>query len=656
MTTTSTTMAQPPSAQPPPTILGADTTDGGQFHIDYDPTDPRIIAASRPSPDPEHPITPWTRLLGFTSGLGSRLVASVVMAILGVLAGIVPYVALGRILGRAIANGLDGASLAMWLIVAAVAQLVSRGLLMASTMLSHRVAYRTLYRVRVGLTQKLGRVPLGRVVDTPSGRLKKVFVEDIQACELPLAHLLPEFTAHIAGPLAVIIYLFVLDWRLALAALLPLVLGVLTMTGMFYKYSERFARFNATNQAMNATVVQYVRGIAVIKAFNQSSSSFGKYLHDVRAFRDATVAWFRSTQVWAVLAWTVIPAGLVVMVPWGAHLVASGQASLDTVLLACVLSLALAPSLISLVGYTDSLSIVMTSLKDAMAWFEEQEMLRPQDQAALDGSGFTLQEVGFNYHNDDAPALAQLSMDAPAGGFTALVGPSGAGKSTVGRLLAGFWEPTDGVITLGGVDLKQVPLGQLMENIAYVTQDNYLFDATIAENLRLANPEATEAELEAVLAAAGCADFMARLPQGMHTRVGGAGTHLSGGERQRLTIARALLKDSPVVILDEATSYVDPAGEFAIQQAISRLTAGKTLIVVAHRLSTVTQADQLVVLEHGRLVQKGRHAELATGEGIYAQLWETHQAARAAAGDSSSSHVGSDPGVGVDPTTTTRDF
>lgn len=614
-------------------VIGDDTTGADELHISFDSSDPKLIRASSPSPDTENKISAFSRLLLFASGYEAMLALSVVLAVVGVLIGILPYYLLGKLLASLVGETLTMKYAGALFLLAAGAELVSRSALVASTVMSHRVAYRTLYRVRVALTQKLGRIPLGRITDTPSGKLKKVFVEDIQTCERPLAHLLPELIAHITGPIVVIIYLFVLDWRLALGALVPIVLGMLSTTGMLYKYEERFQRYNQTNQQMNATIVEYVQGIAVIKAFNQSAHSFGKYQRDVKNFREATVSWFRSTQIWTVLAWVLVPAALVFMVPLGAYLVATGQTSLAVLLICCALALSIGPSLLVVADHLDFLSLVTSALDDVMRWFEEPELVHGKERVELDGLGFTLEDAVFSYHDSDkVVALSGIDMHCPEGSFTAIVGPSGAGKSTIGRLLAGYWQADSGRVELGNQKLTNIPQAQLMEKLSYVTQDNYLFDTTIAENLRLAMPDASEDQMLEALRTVGCDGLLHRLPQGIHTRVGGAGTHLSGGERQRITIARALLKDAPIVILDEATSYLDPVNEAKVQEAITKLTSGKTLIVIAHRLSTVTEADCLQVVRNGEIVERGTHQELLQQSGLYAQLWQTHQAARAAAG------------------------
>jgi multidrug ABC transporter, permease/ATP-binding protein len=604
---------------------------------------------------------------------------------LGVIAGIVPYGLGARVLAGLIDGSLTAERLLALCLAALGFYLLRAVLLTASTLVSHHIAYGILERLRGDLADRLTRVPLGRVVDTPAGQLKKVFMEDIQQCEIPIAHMVPELVGNLFGPFAALVYLVVVDWRLALASLVPIVLGTLAMCGAFYKYAERYGRFDAAQKRMNATTVEYIRGIAVIKAFGRSSSSYRRYEDDVRAYRDSVLRWMRQTQGWMAAGFALLPAGLLVLLPVSALLLRSGGVDIATVLLAACLSLGMARPLLSALTLADSTARVDTALREVMDWLDVPELERPTARTELSGRGYLLEDVDFAYHastgsptgsapaskgpqtsqapdspDGEAPApprppasppprgggprapagtlasgegnaLDHVSLACPENRFVALVGPSGAGKTTLARLMLGFWDPDSGRVSFGGVDLRDIPLDQLVAEVGLVAQDTFLYDASIADNLRVARPEAADEELHDALVAAGCQDFLARLPQGIDTPVGSSGSHLSGGERQRVTLARALLKDAPVVVLDEATAYIDPENEDRIQQALGRLTGGRTLVVIAHRLSTVKGADAIHVLDRGRLVESGTHEQLVDEGGLYASLWRTHVAARAIA-------------------------
>ena len=609
------------------------------------------------------------RLLDRSPAQKRGLRLSALLAALGVIAGIVPY-GLGA---RVLAGLIDGSLTAPAAPKVGVAKpkviiLLRAVLLTASTLVSHHIAYGILERLRGDLADRLTRVPLGRVVDTPAGQLKKVFMEDIQQCEIPIAHMVPELVGNLFGPFAALVYLVVVDWRLALASLVPIVLGALAMCGAFYKYAERYGRFDAAQKRMNATTVEYIRGIAVIKAFGRSSSSYRRYEDDVRAYRDSVLRWMRQTQGWMAAGFALLPAGLLVLLPVSALLLRSGGVDIATVLLAACLSLGMARPLLSALTLADSTARVDTALREVMDWLDVPELERPTARTELSGRGYLLEDVDFAYHastgsstgsapasegpqtpeapdspDGEAPApagtlasgegnaLDHVSLACPENRFVALVGPSGAGKTTLARLMLGFWDPDSGRVSFGGVDLRDIPLDQLVAEVGLVAQDTFLYDASIADNLRVARPEAADEELHDALVAAGCQDFLARLPQGIDTPVGSSGSHLSGGERQRVTLARALLKDAPVVVLDEATAYIDPENEDRIQQALGRLTGGRTLVVIAHRLSTVKGADAIHVLDRGRLVESGTHEQLVDEGGLYASLWRTHVAARAIA-------------------------
>mgnify|MGYP001020192307 CR=1 FL=1 len=577
------------------------------------------------------------------------------------IAGIVPYGLGARVLAGLIDGSLTAERLLVLCLAALGFYLLRAVLLTASTLVSHHIAYGILERLRGDLADRLTRVPLGRVVDTPAGQLKKVFMEDI-------AHMVPELVGNLFGPFAALVYLVVVDWRLALASLVPIVLGALAMCGAFYKYAERYGRFDAAQKRMNATTVEYIRGIAVIKAFGRSSSSYRRYEDDVRAYRDSVLRWMRQTQGWMAAGFALLPAGLLVLLPVSALLLRSGGVDIATVLLAACLSLGMSRPLLSALTLADSTARVDTALREVMDWLDVPELERPTARTELSGRGYLLEDVDFAYHastgsptgsapasespqtpeapdspDGEAPApagtlasgegnaLDHVSLACPENRFVALVGPSGAGKTTLARLMLGFWDPDSGRVSFGGVDLRDIPLDQLVAEVGLVAQDTFLYDASIADNLRVARPEAADEELHDALVAAGCQDFLARLPQGIDTPVGSSGSHLSGGERQRVTLARALLKDAPVVVLDEATAYIDPENEDRIQQALGRLTGGRTLVVIAHRLSTVKGADAIHVLDRGRLVESGTHEQLVDEGGLYASLWRTHVAARAIA-------------------------
>ncbi|RKV68700.1 MAG: ABC transporter ATP-binding protein [Actinomyces sp.] len=608
------------------------------------------------------------RLLDRSPAQKRGLRLSALLAALGVIAGIVPYGLGARVLAGLIDGSLTAERLLALCLAALGFYLLRAVLLTASTLVSHHIAYGILERLRGDLADRLTRVPLGRVVDTPAGQLKKVFMEDIQQCEIPIAHMVPELVGNLFGPFAALVYLVVVDWRLALASLVPIVLGALAMCGAFYKYAERYGRFDAAQKRMNATTVEYIRGIAVIKAFGRSSSSYRRYEDDVRAYRDSVLRWMRQTQGWMAAGFALLPAGLLVLLPVSALLLRSGGVDIATVLLAACLSLGMARPLLSALTLADSTARVDTALREVMDWLDVPELERPTARTELSGRGYLLEDVDFAYHastgsstgsapasegpqtpeapdspDGEAPApagtlasgegnaLDHVSLACPENRFVALVGPSGAGKTTLARLMLGFWDPDSGRVSFGGVDLRDIPLDQLVAEVGLVAQDTFLYDASIADNLRVARPEAADEELHDALVAAGCQDFLARLPQGIDTPVGSSGSHLSGGERQRVTLARALLKDAPVVVLDEATAYIDPENEDRIQQALGRLTGGRTLVVIAHRLSTVKGADAIHVLDRGRLVESGTHEQLVDEGGLYASLWRTHVAARAIA-------------------------
>lgn len=569
--------------------------------------------------------------MSFAREAHGGLTASVVLAVLGAAAGIVPYIAAAQILTLICAGMYELGPIATAASVALVGYLGSVWLASASTIISHRCAFITLNSIRKTLTDKLSRVPMGTVLDQPSGTFKTLIVDTVEKLELPLAHMVPELTANTLIPVLMLAYLFVLDWRLALISLITIPVGICCYMGMMKDYGPRYARVLDASKNMDAAIVEYIGGIEVIKGFNQSTASYGRYVDAVRANEDAKVTWFRQTNPFYVAGVTIMPSCLIGVLPLGSFLYLSGDISASALITCIILALGLVKPLMQALRYTDSLAMVDSTVAEVSTLLDAPEMKRPSTPVKIPNYRITFDKVSFGYGKEEVLHGISLAIEPHA--MTALVGPSGSGKSTVARLIASFWEADGGSVGIGGIDVKNIPLEQVMRSISYVTQDNYLFDLSVRENIRMGKPDASDAEVEEAAQRASCHEFICALPAGYDTCVGSAGARLSGGERQRIAIARAVLKDAPIVILDEATAFTDPENEAAIQASISGLVAGKTLIIIAHHLSTIVGADKIVVMDHGRISAEGTHHELLESSPLYRSLWNAQQEATHAGGD-----------------------
>lgn len=569
--------------------------------------------------------------MSFAREAHGGLTASVVLAALGAAAGIVPYIAAAQILTLICAGMYELGPIATAASIALVGYLGSVWLASASTIISHRCAFITLNSIRKALTDKLSRVPMGTVLDQPSGAFKTLIVDTVEKLELPLAHMVPELTANTLIPVLMLAYLFVLDWRLALISLITIPVGICCYMGMMKDYGPRYARVLDASKNMDAAIVEYIGGIEVIKGFNQSTASYGRYVDAVRANEDAKVTWFRQTNPFYVAGVTIMPSCLIGVLPLGSLLYLSGDISASALITCIILALGLVKPLMQALRYTDSLAMVDSTVAEVSTLLDAPEMKRPSTPVEIPNYRITFDKVSFGYGKEEVLHGISLAIEPHA--MTALVGPSGSGKSTVARLIASFWEADGGSVGIGGIDVKNIPLEQVMRSISYVTQDNYLFDLSVRENIRMGKPDASDAEVEEAAQRASCHEFICALPAGYDTCVGSAGARLSGGERQRIAIARAVLKDAPIVILDEATAFTDPENEAAIQASISGLVTGKTLIIIAHHLSTIVGADKIVVMDHGRLSAEGTHHGLLESSPLYRSLWNAQQEATHAGGD-----------------------
>ena len=565
-------------------------------------------------------------LMTFIRPHRSGFALSVVLAIISVASGLVPYFAVAEIVNLLISGEMDFSVYLQWGLIGLIAYFARSVFHGLSTRCSHEATFRVLSEMRRTIAEKLTRVPMGYLTATPSGRLKTTMVERIEQMEVPLAHIIPEMTANLLVPVALVVYLFVLDWRMALASLATIPLGMLCYMAQMKEYPKKYAAVMQANKHMNATTVEYVGGIEVIKAFNQSAASYEKFTDAVRQNTRLMLEWMKSTQGYSALMMTLWPAVLIAVLPVGCLLYQNGSLSASDFITIAILSLGIIGPLVAAIFLTDDFSKIATITGEIAVVLEEPELDRPKAQKKLEGHDISLRDVHFAYK--DVQVLNGVSLDIKAGMRTALVGPSGSGKSTIAKLIASYWDVSSGRITIGGIDVKTLPPEQVMDLIGYVSQDNFLFNVSVRENIRMGRPEATDEDVEAIAKAAGCHDFIMSLTHGYDTSVGGAGGHLSGGERQRVAIARAMMKNAPIVILDEATSYTDPENEAILQESIGRLTRGKTLIVIAHRLSTITEADQIAVVDDGRIVAVGKHAELVQCCPLYAQMWAAHTRSR----------------------------
>ena len=577
--------------------------------------------------------SPFAVLWGWASGEHGGFYASVALAVLGVACGMVPYFCVAAMIGLL----LEGGGLADCLPWCGLALAGYGGKALFSTWstsLSHTATYHTLRRVRQNLLSKLSRVPMGTILDTPSGQYKTTIVDRVEGMEPTLAHLLPEMTSNLLVPVSIAVYIFVLDWRMGLASLVTTVIGFAVASQSSKTYAVRWQGAVEVGRRMANAIVEYVGGIQVVKAFNQATDSYRKYADAVRSFKDYTMGWFRSTWVGMNLMASIMPTTLLGVVPAGLWLYFEGALAPSELAMCVILALSIVDPITRFTSFVNEMKSMEYAVSDTREFLDLPELAEPDGRAETSGASIALDHVSFSYDGGNE-VIHDVSLRMPQGSFCALVGPSGSGKSTLARLIARHWDVQGGSVSVGGVDVRKMPLDQLSELVSFVAQDNYLFDATIRENIRLGRPQATDEEGAAAARAACCEEFVKRLPQGIDTPAGEAGGALSGGERQRISIARAILKDAPIVLLDEATAFTDPENEDKIQRSIARLAAGKTLVVIAHRLSTITSADCIVVIDQGRIVDQGKHRELLGRCPLYARMWQAHIGAKAWAAGSS---------------------
>ncbi len=559
----------------------------------------------------------------FASEYKSSYVKSVVFAMIGVAFSLAPYILMGDMVKKLLSGERNFNTYLTEGLIMAVFWILRVVFHTLSTNISHRTTFRLIGNVRISLVDKLSRLPLGTVQGMPSGALKNIICERTDSMEPTLAHVVPEFTANICAPIMLFIYILTIDWKMALLSLATLPIAGIAMVWMFKDSGVRFQKTQDTTKELNDTAVEYIGGIEVIKAFGKAESSYQRFADAAKENANSFIDWMQDCIVPFSLGMVIAPATLLSVLPIGAIFTMRGTLSLPDFIMIVVLSCGLISPLITVMSYNDDVTKATSIFGEIDAILALPELKRPETSRALPkDNSIALRGVCFGY--GETEVLHGIDLTISEGSVTALVGPSGSGKSTVARLIASLWDVRDGHIKIGSVDIRDMSLSDYNAQVAYVSQDSFLFNTSVRENIRMGRPTATDAEVEEIARKSGCYDFIIELENGFDTVVGGSGAHLSGGERQRISIARAMMKNAPILILDEATAYTDPENEAVIQKSVSELSKGKTLIVIAHRLSTIIDSDQIVVIKDGNVEAKGTHAELLDSCDLYQRMWEAH--------------------------------
>ena len=553
--------------------------------------------------------------------------AAVLMS-LGIVAHVIPYYFLYQIIAP-LTRGehIDLGYIMIRVAGVAVCEILFSFLYVQGLSFSHVSAYNTLKNLRVSLQGKLEKQPLGNIQGLGTGRIKKVFTDDIDQIELLLAHAIPEGIANIFIPALIVVLMFIVSWKLGLLSLVPLVVGMISMSMMMKAGMSKMNAYYESAARMNNTIVEYVNGMEVVKVFNKDGDSYRKCGDVVRGYRDFTIAWSTVCWQWMAASSTVLPCLALLILPVGALLVLSGSIALDKLVLVLCMSFAVGPSLLKAMNFAGK----FPQLEYKIA---ELEKLMDHPPVKEGTAGFTgknrdisFEDVHFSY--EDTEVLHGVSLSLKQGTTTALVGESGSGKSTLAKLLVHYYDLDSGKIRIGGQDITEMSLEALNDQIAYVSQEQFLFNTTLYENILIGKPDATREQVLEAAHRAQCDEFLQRLPQGIETQAGDGGKQLSGGERQRISLARAILKDAPIIVLDEATAFMDPENEEKLNQAIDEIIRNKTVFVIAHRLSTVRNADRICVMKDGACIAADTHDKLLSGCAEYKKFWDASVSASA---------------------------
>ena len=565
------------------------------------------------------------------------LYSATFIVLLSVLMGVLPFVLAYQVISPLVMGETVGIGYVSMRVIGVLICLILQAVLYGWGLdVSHKAAYNTLLRLRTSLQKRFEALPLGFIQDKGTGTIKKLFVDDVDSLEVLLAHSLPEGIANLMIPIAIYVAMFFIDWKLALLSLASIPISFAAMMIMYSVGMKKMGPYYMAGQKMNNTIIEYINGMEVVKVFNKDAESYERFRKDISDYRDYTLEWYKAAWPWMAIYSSLLPCTIILTLPLGAWFVLCGFSTLPDLILVLCLSLSIGIPLLKSLSFLPT----MPQLNYKIAALEQVLETAPlqQTDAVFHGKNYDIcfDHITFGYEKsqpgpDGQPMVTMdevihdISFTAKAGQKTALVGESGSGKSTLAKLLIHYYDPQQGSISIGGQKITEMSLEALNSQVSYVAQDQYLFNTSILENIRIGRPDATDEEVLEAAKKAQCMEFLEKLPQGIHSMAGDAGKMLSGGQRQRISLARAILKNAPIIVLDEATAYADPENEEKMEAAIAELVKGKTLFVIAHKLPAIMNADQICVIEHGKLAATGTHAELLAICEEYKKLWKASQ-------------------------------
>lgn len=579
----------------------------------------------------------FKKIFEYAGPYKKNMYVATVVVLVSVLMGILPFVLAYQVISPLVMGDSVETEFVLLRVIGVLICLVLQAVLYGwGLSISHKAAYNTLFRLRVSLQEKFEKLPLGIVEEKGTGTIKKLFVDDVDSLEVLLAHSMPEGIANLMVPIAVYMAMFFVDWKLALLSLASIPLSLVAMMTMYSVGMKKMGPYYMAGQKMNNTIIEYINGMEVVKVFNKDADSYERFRKDISDYRNYTLAWYRAAWPWMAIYSSLLPCTIILTLPVGAWFVLCGWSALPNLILVLCLSLSIGMPLLKSLGFLPTMPQLNYKISALEQVLDAPELQQTNDRFHGIDDTVTYDHVSFAYQTtqpgpDGKPAVVEdevlhdISFTAKAGQKTALVGESGSGKSTLAKLLIHYYDPQKGSISIGGQKLCDMSLEALNSCISYVAQDQYLFNTSLLENIRLGRLTATDEEVIEAAKKAQCMEFIEKLPQGIHSMAGDAGKMLSGGQRQRISLARAILKDAPIVVLDEATAYADPENEEKMEAAIAELVKGKTLVVIAHKLPAIMNADQICVIDHGKLVAAGKHQDLIRSCPEYQKLWKAAQ-------------------------------